>query len=232
MKLKPSADTDEPAQPARGKRPVKEESRQARPRSTSRKKVKPTDREAPPTRRRSGRRRSQEELDDQVPRRGGRRRGISGGSRGYVRFRVRVDEGGQASIVDSHFVDDDLTMAPTIHGEHAYEVSLGDRLLHADTIPDLGVVRSFSDPHGTPEQRRHHTYREGRYDFDVRVPAAELTRRALPKIEIALYRAKDRAPTRRLTEAAPLGSQFERELREVTRLAGIPRESLPRALRR
>jgi hypothetical protein len=149
-----------------------------------------------------------------------------------VRFRVHVDEDGEVSIVDSHFVDSDLAMPTTIHGEHAYEVSLGDRLLHADTIPDLGVVRAFSDPQGTPEQRRHHMYRERSYDFDVRVPAAELTQRALPKIEIALYRTKDRAPTRRLTEAAPLGNQFERELREVTRLSGIPRGALPSSLRR
>ena len=136
------------------------------------------------------------------------------------------------SIVDSHFVDSDLAMPSTIHGEHAYEVSLGDRLLHVDTIPDLGVVRGFSDPHGALEQRRHHIYRQTSYDFDVRVPAAELTQRALPKIEIALYRAKDLAPTRRLSQAAPLGAQFERELREITRLSGIPRSALPNSLRR
>jgi hypothetical protein len=187
------------------------------------------DEKARPGSRRSGSGRRQNELDDQIARRG---RGAGGreAPRGYVRFRVHVEDG-QMSIVDSHLVDSELAMPATIHGEHAYEVSLGNRLLHADTIPDLGVVRGFADPQGTPEQQRHHIYQQTSYDFDVRVPATELTPRALPNIEIALYRSKDRAPTRRLTETAPLGVQFERELREVARLSGIPGSALPSSLR-
>jgi hypothetical protein len=231
LKLKPPADSDEPAEPARRKGSAKQEGTEPQPRTTSRKKLKPTAGETPSASRRSGSRRRQDDLDDQVARRGGRGGGSSEKSRGYVRFRVHV-EYGQISIVDSHFVDSDLAMPPTIHGEYAYEVSLGDQLLHADTIPDLGVVRGFGDPHGTLEQRRHHTYRETSYDFDVRVPAAELAPPALPKIEIALYRTKDRAPTQRLTESAPLSVQFERELREMARLSGIPRNVLPSSLRR
>jgi hypothetical protein len=136
------------------------------------------------------------------------------------------------SIVDSHLVDSTLVMPTTIHGEYAYEVTDGTRLLHADTIPDLGVVRSFSDPNGTPEQLRHHTYRASTYEFDVRVPAEELTRAATSKIAVVLYRVKERAPSRTLTTAAPLGAQFERELREVTRVSGIPHDALPASLRR
>ena len=147
-----------------------------------------------------------------------------------MRFHVRVEDG-KMLIVDSHVVDSALVMPPTIHGEYAYEITDGTRLLHADTIPDLGVVRSFSDPYGTPEQLRHHTYRQSTYEFDVRVPAEELTQWNLSNIAIVLYRVKERAPTRVLTTATPLGTKFEREFREVTRVSGIPDDVLPGSLR-
>jgi hypothetical protein len=123
-------------------------------------------------------------------------------------------------------------MPPTVQGEYAYEITDGTRLLHADSIPDLGVVRSFSNPHGTREQLRHHTYRQSTYEFDVRVPADELTQSNLANVDIVLYRVKERAPTRVITTAAPLGTQFEREFREVTRVSGIPDDVLPDSLRR
>jgi hypothetical protein len=229
LKLKPEAEAEERFEPPRGKGPLKPEGRGPHPLSRGRKKVKPADSKRTATKRPSGRADRQDELPDQIAR---RRRGAGEGERpdGYVRFRVRVDEG-KMSIVDSHLVDSVLMLPPTIHGEYAYEVTDGVRLLHADTIPDLGVVRSFSDPHGTRGQLRHHTYRETTYEFDVRAPAAELTQAALPNIEIVLYRTKERAPTRALTAAAPLGAQFERELRQVARIAGIPRDALPSVLR-
>jgi len=148
-----------------------------------------------------------------------------------VRFRVRVEDG-QASIVDSHLVDSILVMPSTLYGNYAYEVTDGGKLLHADTIPDLGVVRSFSHPNGTLEQQRHHTYRESTYEFDARVPAEELTSAALPRIAVVLYRVKEPASTQALTTRAPLGAQFERELREVTRVSRIPASALPSSLRR
>lgn len=229
LNLKPPADA-EAAQPPRRRGPLKEEGPEPRTRPAGRKKLKPVNEKARPGGRRSGSGRSQDELEDQIARRGSRGAGSSDAPRGYVRLRVHVEDG-EMSIIDSHLVDSELAMPATIHGEHAYEVALGDRLLHADTIPDLGIVRGFAHPQGTPEQQRHHTYRETSYDFDVRVPASELTPQALPNIEIALYRTKDRAPTRRLTETAPLGVQFERELREVARLSGIPGDALPSSLR-
>jgi hypothetical protein len=146
-----------------------------------------------------------------------------------MRFRVHV-ESGAMSIVDSQLVDSDLLLPTTIQGEYVYEITDGTRLLHADTVPDPGVVRSFSDPKGTPEQRRHHTYRQSTYDFDVRVPAEELTRASLPKLEIVLYRVKEHPPTRAVAKAAPLGVQFGHELREVTRMTGIPHTLLPSSL--
>ena len=135
------------------------------------------------------------------------------------------------SIVDSHLVDSELALPSALHGEFAYEVSDGTRLLHADSLPDLGVVRSFSKPDGTREQRRHHTYRQSTYEFDARAPARELVDAALSHTAIVLYRVKEPTAPAAITTAAPLARQFERHLREITRVSEIPRDALPESLR-
>jgi hypothetical protein len=147
----------------------------------------------------------------------------------YVRLRLRVEDG-EMSIVDSHLVDGPLIQSSTLHGAYAYEIKHESRLLHAGSIPDLGVVRSFAHPDGTPEQRGHHSYELSSYEFDARVPAEQLTRQTLANIAVVLYRVKDRAPIHPMS-TAPLGVQFERELREVARVVGIPSSVLPTALK-
>jgi len=160
------------------------------------------------------------ELGDQHP---ARRRGKA--AERYVRLRVRVDDG-DLSIVDSHVVEGPLAQATTFEGGYAYEVTDGDRLLHAGSIPDLGVGRSFAHPNGTLEQRRHHTLTLSTYEFNARVPAEALKRASLPKTAVVLYRVKERPPTRtalaRPLSAAPLGEQRAREMREVGRVVGLP----------
>ena len=231
QKLKPPAKGTERVEPPKGRGPVKKVGPGPQPRVARGKKAKPTDRKASAAaaRKALGGRAAGDELEDQVP---GRRRRASGEPPGqYVRFRMRVEDG-TMSIVDSHLVDSALMMPPTLYGEYAYEVTDGSTVLHADSIPDLGVVRSFADPNGTREQLRHHMYRESTYEFDVRAPAERLTTGALSKISVVLYRVKEGAPTRALTTLAPLGTQFERELREVTRISRIPAAALPSSLRK
>lgn len=230
LKVKAAAG-DGRVEPPKGRGPVKKEGLGPNPRSTSGKKAKPTGTKAAVAapKKAAGRRAAQDELPDQVP--GRRRRDPGEGPGQYVRFRMRVEDG-KMSIVDSHLVDSALMMPPTLYGEYAYEVTDGATVLHADSIPDLGVVRSFADPKGTREQLRHHTYRESTYEFDVRAPASQLIGAALSKISVVLYRVKERAPTRPMTTLAPLGRQFERELREVTRVSRIPAAALPISLRR
>ena len=73
--------------------------------------------------------------------------------------------------------------------------------------------------------------RSGRVDeFDVRVPAPTLRRAALRNIQITLYRVKEQ-PSNRVLGTALLDRQFERELREVARLQGIPARALPPEMR-
>jgi hypothetical protein len=143
----------------------------------------------------------------------------------YVRLQIRV-ENGQMSVVDSHVVDGPLAQTATFEGRYAYEVSASGRLLHAGSVPDLGVVRGFAHPNGTLEQRDHHAYELASYDFHARVPAAALDRSVLPRIAVILYRVKEhppsRAPIAHALSADTLGVQFERELREVGRVVGLP----------
>jgi hypothetical protein len=149
---------------------------------------------------------------------------------GYVRFRMRVDNG-RMSIVGSHYVDSTLMTTPALGGNFAYEVSDGKKRLHVDSIPDLGVTRSFALPNGPLELRRHHITRLSTYEFDVRVPAPTLRRASLQNIQITLYRV-EKQPPKTVLGAAPLHTQFERELREVASVQGIPPAALPREMRK
>jgi hypothetical protein len=147
---------------------------------------------------------------------------------GYVRFRMQVDDG-RMSILGSHFVDSTSVTSPVLGGNFAYEVSDGEKRLHVGSLPDLGVTRSFANPSGPLELRRHHITPLSRYEFDVRVPVPALRRAVLKNIQITLYRVKERAPSMVLG-AAPLGTQFERELGVVARVQGIPTDMLPREM--
>jgi hypothetical protein len=148
----------------------------------------------------------------------------------YVRLRVRVKDG-RLSIVDSHLVDGPLGQAKGFPRGNAYEVTLGDRLLHAGALPDLGVQRSFPNPQGPPAQHGHYLTERGAYEFMARVPAAEVTPDTIGKIAVRLHRVKEEAGADRIGEA-PLGAQFERAMRPIAELDGLPDSALPEAIER
>lgn len=170
-------------------------------------------------------RKAQEEYDDQRPRRS---RGAGESAEQYVRLRIRVVKG-RLSVVDSHLVDGPLSQARSFPGGNAYEVTLGDRLLHAGALPDLGVQRSFVDPPESRKQRGHHLTERAVYEFTVRVPAYELTRDTIGQISVRLYRLKEEARSERFT-ALPLSTQFERQARLVSEMTGLPDSVLPRRI--
>jgi hypothetical protein len=147
------------------------------------------------------------------------RKGAGRPSERYVRLRMRVKDG-KMSIVASHLVEGSLLIPSTVHGNYVYEVTLGKKRLHLDSIPDLGVKRSFTNLTGIHDETREHITHLTTYEFDIRVPEKDLKEEDLPKINIALYRSKERV-TKRTVGLKPLNVQFERELREVARLKGI-----------
>jgi hypothetical protein len=150
------------------------------------------------------------------------------GGEQYVRLTVRVDDG-ELTIVDSHLVDGPLAQATAFQGGFAYEVTDGSRLLHAGSIPDLGLVRGFAHPNGTLEQQRHHTYELSTYEFDARVPVSTLRAADMSKVSIALYRVKQPdkadAPHSALSNES-LAVQREGRFREIGRVVGVPASAL------
>jgi hypothetical protein len=146
----------------------------------------------------------------------------------YIRMRVRV-RGDQLSVIDSHLVDGPLGQADGFSGANAYEVSVDDRLLHAGSLPDFGVQRSFANPNGPAEQRGHHFTERSTYEFMARVPAHEVTPETIDRIAVRLHRVKEEARTDRIG-AAPLARQFPRQVRPVAELVGLPASVLPEAI--
>lgn len=146
----------------------------------------------------------------------------------YIRLRIRV-RGDRLSVLDSHLVDGPLGQTAVFSGGNAYEVSLGDRLLHAGSLPDLGIQRSFVNPNGPADQRGHHVADRSTYEFMARLPAHEVTPEAIGRIAIRLHRVKEEARTDRLG-AAPLAEQFARQVRPVAELVGLPASVLPEAI--
>ena len=219
LPAKPVGDT--PVEPARGKGPIKGKKAPTAPRRGKRKLKPRVDAKAkraaktPPPVEAGG----WPELGDQRSARAAR------SSEGYLRLHIRFEDG-QVAIVGSHVVDGPLAQTSILEGSYAYEVIDGTRLLHAGSIPDLGVFRSFAHPNGTLEQRRHHTYEMPVQDFHARVPIDALDKATLSKINVVLYRVKERpalrAPLAPPLSAAALGVQRDRELREVARLVGLP----------
>jgi hypothetical protein len=162
-----------------------------------------------------------------------RRPASSGGGGGtpgeqYIRLRVRV-RGDRLAILDSHLVDGPLGQAQGFSTANAYEVTLGDRLLHAGALPDLGAQRSFVNPDGPPDQHDHHVTDRPIFEFTARVPAHEVTPETISRIALRLHRIKDEARTDRLG-AEPLGAQFPREVRPMAELVGLPATVLPEAI--
>jgi hypothetical protein len=63
----------------------------------------------------------------------------------------------------------------------------------------------------------------------ARVPAHEVSRESIGNITVRLYRLKDEARTDRLG-LAPLARQFERQMRQISELVGLPASVLPEAI--
>ena len=167
---------------------------------------------------------------DQMPR--GSRRDVRLGAerQQYVRLRIRVSNG-RLSVVDSHLVDGPLGQVTAFPSGNAYEVTLGDRLLHAGALPDVGVQRSFPNPRGPREQRGHYLTEQSVYEFMARIPASEVTRDTIGRIAVRLHRVKEHVRAEHVGNA-PLAQQFERNIRPVAELVGLPESALPEAIDR
>jgi hypothetical protein len=164
------------------------------------------------------------EMEARATRAGARRK------EGYVHLRVRVSQSGRLAVVGAQAVEGPL-VSSKLQGALAYEVALGGTPIASGAIPDAGEKRSFPAPDPeVPEMRGHHVTEVPTYEVSVRVPKEQVPVGELPKLEIALYRIKEDLPEEApaMAAAAPIGEQFERELRHVGRLKGIRPDKLPK----
>jgi hypothetical protein len=151
-------------------------------------------------------------------------RSVSG--EGYVRLRICYDRG-ELSVVSAKRVDGPLVQPQRLEEGFVYEVRRGSQRISAESIPDLGVQRGFPPPEGeeTKELQGHHITHLAAYEFNVRIPADEFTRRSLRNLQIALYETVE-IPEVRQMDARPLDVQFE-DLRKVGQLKDIRMDELP-----
>jgi len=162
-------------------------------------------------------------LGDQIAR-SSRGKSVKGREQ-YIRLRIRVHND-RMSVIDTHLVDGPLGQTQTFSGMNAYEITVGDRLLHAGALPDVGVQRSYVNPYGPPEQQGHSFTERPIFEFTARVPAHEVSNETIGDITVRLYRLKEEARTERLG-SVPLAQQFQREIRQVAQLKGLPPSVLP-----
>jgi hypothetical protein len=147
----------------------------------------------------------------------------------YVRLRVRV-RGDRLTVLDSHLVDGPLSAPTTLHGAGVYEVTVGDRLVHAAAIPDLGLEqRSFPNPEGPPDQHGHHFTEFPTTEISVRIPAGELTPETIGTVQVRLHRLVGPASGVRVG-AQSLGVQLRDQVEPVAELVGLPESTLPEAI--
>lgn len=168
------------------------------------------------------------DLGSQIPRRAQSNEGAAPEHEQYVRLRIHV-AGDRLEVVDSHLIDGPLGPPRPLTGTNAYEISIGDRLVYAGSLPDLGVQRSFVDPVGPARGLGH--YETGRtvYDFNARIPARELTRETIGRVRVTLHWIKEPGQIHRLDQRR-LAEQLPRSMRLVGELVGLPESVLPAAI--
>ena len=145
---------------------------------------------------------------------------------GYVRLRVMVEDG-DLSIVGAKFVEGPLAQPAVITAGLSYEVVNGAQRIAAGDIVDAGEWRSYPDPEGRPGLQGHHLTKLDSYEIAVRVPANALSKSALAKMQINLYRWQGKEPAE-VVEGRSLKSQLTGRLQKVATLKGIRLAQLPK----
>lgn len=170
---------------------------------------------------------------DQVPRRPTRPtagEGAASPREQYVRITVHV-AGDRLRVTDSHLVDGPLAQPLSFTGAAVYELSVGERMLYAASLPDIGVQRSFVDPANHPQRQGHFITERQTYDFHARVPAQLLKAKTLSSLRLTLHRIKEPLHADCMDDRR-LAVQFEKRVRPIAELTGLPPSVLPGAIDR
>jgi hypothetical protein len=141
----------------------------------------------------------------------------------YLRLRMRV-AGDRLSVIDVQEVEGPLVQSGSVAGEYAYEAQLDAKPLAAEGILDVGVSRSYPRP-GTNE---HFITQRSTFDFNVRLPRAEVPDTSVPRLSIMVYRFADTSP--KMIQGR-ISAQPGLQALPVAQLQGIKVESLEPGLR-
>ncbi len=184
--------------------------------------MKPVPKKQPKPRGRRG------ELPDQVEKKPAAARAAAAEGDAYVRMRVRVEDG-EMSVQSMKTVEGPLIAHEDLHGDLAYEVTVGKKRVASAAVPDAGVNRSFPHPDPAPGQEGHHETPTAAHEFVARVPREAISLSSLPRTNVTLFRVKE-GPLPRVEGPARLAQHFDKELREVAELRGIRLETLPKSV--
>jgi hypothetical protein len=142
---------------------------------------------------------------------------------GYARVEMH-SENGVLSVVGVHEVPGALVLPTTVAHGLVYEATVDDQQVALGSLPDAGLSRSFANADVPGPEGKHRVFTRPSFNFFVRIPKAQLTTAALPKLNIVLHRVTD-APER-LTALTPLARQPGIQAVEVSRLPGLALEKL------
>jgi hypothetical protein len=191
----------------------------------------------------TGRRATIGEQEEMPPRARADTPGAEAEGRGYVRLRVRV-AGDDLSVEGIKRVPGPVLAHEPLHGELAYEVTVGDRPIASGSVPDAAMIHAYPHPDPAPGQEGHHFEPTSTYEFMARIPDDQVTLKSLPRVNVAVYRIKEPVDRREelVVRGGPetvaservvrsLSDQYPRELRVVGRLNGIKLDDLPDEVR-
>lgn len=170
-----------------------------------------------------------DQLDASEPKAEGGKAMSSAGSAGYIRLRVRVDNG-ELTLAGARFVEGPLVEERSAHPGLSYEVKVDGRRVAFGGVPEPREWRSYPDPLGRPGLEGHHLQEQTVYEFTARVPADEISHAALSNTQVTLYDVSGDGPGEPL-DITTLTKQPREKVRTIGILRGIELDGLPKGVR-
>jgi hypothetical protein len=150
----------------------------------------------------------------------------AGEGRGYIRLRLRVDDG-DVSIRDARFVGGPLTkLNEVVTPGLNYEARIGRRRVAVGDVPDPTQWRGYPDPAGRAGLEGHHMVEQTSYDFTVRIPADKIGASSLGDLRVDLFRWRGRGPDDHI-DISELGKEPKGAVERLATFRGVEREEIP-----
>lgn len=150
---------------------------------------------------------------------------VSDSSDGYVRLKIHMEEG-KLSVIDAKEVPGPFIDTKAVSPGYNYEVLTDNQPITFGFLPDVGVRRSFANIDVAGREGRHHITTLSSFDFFVRVPKSQISKKTLPKMTITVQEVKQTPDT--LLKEVPLTKQTGLVSTEIGRLAGIKLDEVPK----